>query len=123
IVAIDEIDQALAYTVNRRNIELHRTRAHGNFPCSEVERAPERIVGIANADGKGADDGTLDRLHDARDIGGLRVDDEVHRTLAIDFHFARTVARRQLKPHLLENAAKSLRPRGGKFDELDAIES
>src|SRR5207237_6004195 len=96
IVAIDEVDQALAHAVNRRDVELHRTGAHGDLPCAQVERTPERIVGIADANRKSADDGSLDRLYDARDVGRLRVDDEVHRTLAVDLDFTRTVARRQM---------------------------
>ena len=123
IVAIDEIDQALAHTVNRRDVEFHRTRAHGNLPCAKVERAPERIVGIAHANGKSADDGALDRLHGTRDVGGLRVDDEVHRPLPVELHFARAMPSHELKSHLFEKAAERLRARRREFDELDAVES
>ncbi len=123
VVAVDEVDQAVADAVDRGDVELHRPRADGHLPGAEVERAVVRVVGVADAHGEGADHRPLVGLHGAGDVGGLRVDDDVHRTLPVELDLARAVARDRPEPHRLQHAAQRLRPGRREFDELDAVES
>ena len=120
VVTVDEIDEALADAVDRRNVELHRAGAHGDRPGAELERAPECGVGVAHPDRDRADDGPLDGLHGARHVGRLRVHDDVHRALPIELHLARAVPRDRPKAHRLQHPAQCLRLRCREFDELDA---
>ena len=55
-----------------------------------------------------------------RHVGGLRVDDDVQRALAIQLHLARAVTRNRPEAHALEHPAQRLRARGRELDELDA---
>src|SRR5207245_2390018 len=122
-VTVDEIDEALADTVDSGNVELHRPRTHGNRPRAKVERAPEGRVGIAYANRHCADDRPFDGLHGARYIGGLRIDDDVHRALPIELDFARAVVRDRPESHCLEHAAHRLRLRRREFDELESVDA
>ena len=49
-MAVDEIDEAFADAVDRRDVELHRPGAHRDSPGAEVERAAEGEVGRAIRD-------------------------------------------------------------------------
>src|SRR5882672_472811 len=53
----------------------------------------------------------------------MRVDDQVHRALAIEHHLARAVARDRREAHLLQQRAELLRLRGGVLDELEPIDA
>ena len=123
VVPVDEIDEALADAVNRGDVELHRPRPHGDLPRAELERPAERGVGIADAHRERADDRTLGRLHRARDVRRLRVDDDVHLALAIELDLAGAMAGDRPEPHALEHAAQRLRLGRGEFDEFDAVDA
>ncbi len=123
VVPVDEIDEALADTVNRGNVELHRPRPHGDLPRAELERPAERGIGIANADRERADDGALGRLHRARDVRRLRVHDDVHPALAIELDLAGPMARDRPESHPFEHAAHGLGLGRGEFDEFDAVDA
>jgi hypothetical protein len=53
----------------------------------------------------------------------VRIDDQVHRPLAIEGDLARAVARDRVEAHLLHHRAERLRLRGGELDELDAVDA
>ena len=123
VIAIDEIDEALAGAVDGGDIELHCVGSHGDVPRAEIERPAKGGFGIAHAQRKRAQDGVLGRLHRSRHIDRLRIDDDVHRTLPPQLDFARTVSRNRAEPHCLEHASQGLRLRGREFDEFDAIDA
>ena len=93
----------------------------GDVPRAEIQRAAEGRTGIADANGDGADDRALDRCNGARDVCGVRIDDQIHRALSVKLDFPRAMPRHQAEPQSLEYAAQCLRFRRGKFDVLDAI--
>src|SRR5438270_4282403 len=123
VVAIDEVDEALAHAVNGRDVQLHRTCAHWNLPRAKIERAAKRVVCVADTHSERADHGPLDGLHGARNVRGLGINDEVHRALPIDFHFSRAMPADGMEAHFLEKAAQCLRARRCEFNELDAVKS
>jgi hypothetical protein len=123
VVPVDELDEALADAMNRGNVELHRPRPHRYLPRPELARPAERPVGVANADRERADDGPFGGLHGARDIGRLRVDDDVHRALPVELDLAGPVPRDRPEPHPFEHAAQRLGLRRGEFDVFDPVDS
>ena len=123
VVAVDEIDEALADAVDRGDVELHRPRAHRNFPRAELERAVECGIGVVEADGDRAQDRRLDRLHGSRNVGRLRIDDDVHRALPVELHLARAMMRDRPEPHHFQHAAQRLRLRRRELDEFDAVDA
>ena len=120
-IAVDEIDEALADTVDGRDVELHRAGARRNRPRAKIERAAERRLGVVDAEREGADDRALDRLHGARNVGRLRVHDDVHRALAVELDLARAVPRDRTEAHRFQHAAQRLRLRRGELDELEPV--
>ena len=76
---------------------------------------------VMHAQGEGADDRALDRLDGARNVGGLRVDDDVHRALPVELDLARAVPRDRTEAHRLQDAAQRLRLRRGELDELEPV--
>src|SRR5204863_4114784 len=53
----------------------------------------------------------------------VRVDDQVHRALAIEHHLARAVARHGGEAQLLQERAELLRLGGGVLDELQSVDA
>jgi hypothetical protein len=51
----------------------------------------------------------------------MRVDDQVHRPLPVEHHFARTVARHGREAHLLQQGAERLGLGSRVLDELDSV--
>ena len=89
----------------------------------QVQRPAIRDLGIADANGEGTDDRALRGLYRARNVGGLRIDDDVHRALPVELDFARPVPRDRPESHPFQHAAHCLRPRRREFDELDAVDA
>ncbi len=83
---------------------------------------PMRVGGIAHPQ---RDRGKRGRAP-GRGQSGQRIrvciDDQVHRTLAVQHHFARTVPRDGAEPHFLEQSAELLRLGSRVLDELDPVE-
>src|SRR5438067_4846074 len=53
----------------------------------------------------------------------MRVDDQVHRALAVEHYLARAVARHRGEAHFLQQRAEGLRLRGGVLDELEPVDA
>ena len=93
VMAIDKIDEALANAMNCRDVELHGACAYGDFPRSHVPNPLERGLRIAYAKRECAQDRRFRRMDRVGEIGGLGVDDDVHRPLPIEFDFPGPVPR------------------------------
>ena len=107
LVAVDEVDEAVADAVDARDVELHRRCARRHRPCAEVQRAAECGIGVAHAQR----DRRQRRARAGRRHAGqrlrMRVDDDVHRPLPVERHFARAMARDRHESHRLQHVAPS----------------
>lgn len=56
-------------------------------------------------------------------IGWLGIDDDIHRSLAVEFDLSGSVPRDRTEPQLLKQAAERLRLRRGELDEFKATDA
>jgi hypothetical protein len=122
-VAVDEVDAAAADAVDRGDVELHHLHMRRHGPGAARQRPCVRRWRVADAEGHGGDHRALGG-HDAVCAPAcVRVDDDVHRALAVQQHLPRAVLSDGAKAHHLEHLAQGLRARGRVLDEFDAVQA
>ena len=109
--------------MNCRDVELHGARTDGNLPRAHVPNPPECGLCIAYAKRECTQDRRFRRMDRVGEIGGLGVDDDVHRPLPIELDFPGSVPRDRTEPQLFEQAAERLRLGCGELDEFDAADA
>src|SRR5262249_5715439 len=120
-IAVNQVDQAVANSLDRRDVELHRPDLALHTPGAELDGATVGAARILYPEGDGADAGTVDARKALGEAFGLGVDDEVDAALLVEQHVLGAVARGSDEAHLLEQGAKRLGVPGGVFDELEAV--
>jgi len=120
-ITVDEIDQRIADALDRRDVELHRSRVRFHAPGALLDGAPVRKRGIADAKRDGADRWTVHSRKGLREAARLGVDDEVDLALTIEKHVLRTMLRDRLEAQLLEQPAERARIGRRVLDEFEAV--
>ncbi len=119
--AIDEVDQAVADTLDRRDVQLHRAAAAVEAPGAQFQRALVGGVGVVHTEGNGADAGAVQPGEALRERVWLGVDDEVDAALAPQGHVLVTMAGHRAKAELGEQSAELFGLRRGILDKLEAV--
>jgi len=88
LIAIDEINHAVADTRNRWNVQLHRAKTRSDRPRTCIYTVRIRGSRIADAQGKRFDSwGSVAFISDACDLG-VSVDDDVHAARPVQHDFS-----------------------------------
>ena len=122
-IAVDEIDEAAADPLDRRNVELHRTDLALDALGAQRQRAGIGLGGVADAERHGADRGTVQAREGLGEALRLGIDQEIDLALAVERHVLGAVARHGGETHALEDAPQIRRVGRGVFDELEPVRS
>ena len=120
-VAVDEVEQAAADALDRRNVEFHRTDAGFHRLGPEAHRTLEGVPGIGDAERHGAGAGAVLLGEAAGEAVRLGVDDEVDVALPVKRHIPGAMLGDRREAHGPEEFMKLLRFRRGVLDELEAV--
>ncbi len=120
-LAVDQVDEASAHALDRRNVELHRT--HGALDLLGTRRhgVRERERRVLDAKGHGAHARPVFTREALRETIRFGVDDEVDAALTVQRHVLGAVAGNTLEAHGLEEPAEVRGIGGGVFDEFEAV--
>jgi len=102
LLAIDQVDQASADALDRRNVQFHRANRPFDFPGSGVDRAMQCASGVLDAKGHGAGAWPMLAREPLRQAIGFGVDDEIDIALAVKRHFFGAVTGDTRKAHGFE---------------------
>ena len=117
-VAVDQIDQPVADTLDRRDIEFHRPDL--DLHRLGAKRTPARRPSPHPPRGTRSRRRRPMRRAKAARTNRFPVDDEIDVALAIERHVLGTVAGHGAKSHALEQC-RSATDRAGIFDEFEAV--
>jgi hypothetical protein len=118
--AVNKVDQAVADTLDCRDVQFHRPGLRIEPPGAKFERAPVRIRSVVNAKRDCADRWPMQTGETLCERIRLCIDDEVDLPLAIESHLLVTMSRHGDKAHLLEKLAECGWIGCGVFDEFEA---
>ena len=122
-IAVDEVDEAAADPLDRRDVQFHRPELAVHRLGAELDRAVVGRGGVLDAERDRADRGPVQARESLRKALGLGVQDEIDIALLVERDVFRAVPRRRDKPHLLEQGRQLLRVGAGVFDELEPVRS
>ena len=114
-IAVDEVDEAVADALDRRDVELHRAHRAVVGLGAQLERALVGLRGVLHADGEGARRRPVHARERLREAVGLAVHDEVDAPLAVERHVLGAVPRHEREAHLLEERAQELAGSGAVY--------
>src|SRR5260221_15223 len=101
-VSIDQVDQASADALDRRNVQLHRANRPLDFPGSGVDRVVQCASGVLDAKRHGAGAWPMLAREPLRQAVGFGVDDEIDIALAVKRDFLGAVTGDTRKAHGFE---------------------
>ena len=101
-IAVDEVDQAAADSLDRGNVEFHRTGRSGPRLRSQFERAREGEARVGDAKCHGTRAGSVRAREFLRKAVVFRIDDEIDIALVVQGHVLRPMPRNRRQPHALE---------------------
>src|SRR6218665_3725420 len=119
--AIDQVDQAVAQALERRDVQLARAGRARIAPGAQVQRTPVSGLGIVHAQRDGADTGAVLARKALGKAVGLGVDDEVDLALAVQRDGLVAMARDGPETQADKHPAHGLRAGGGEFDEFETV--
>ena len=120
-VAVDEIDEAAADALDRRNVELHGSGGGGTGFGAEFQGARIGKARIGHPERHGACARSMGPRESLRKAVVLGVDDEVDVALAVQGDILRAMPRHRRQSHALEQPPQQLRIGSRVFDELEAV--
>ena len=120
-IAVDEIDEAAADPLDRRDVELHRPDLAVHRLGAQRNRALIGFGGVGDAKGDRAHRRAVQSGKGLSKALGFGIEDEVDVALLVEGHVFRAMPRRRHKPHPLEERAERLWIGAGIFDELKPI--
>ena len=120
-VAIDEIDQAAADPLDRRDVQLHRADLAVHRLGAEPDRPVIGRRGVLDAERDRADRRPVQPRKGLREALRFGVQDEIDVALLIERDVFRAVPRRRDKPHPLEQRRQFGGLGSGVFDKLEPV--
>ena len=120
-VAIDQIDQAAADALDRRDIEFHGTGGDRPGFRAQIQGARIGQARIGDAKRHGAGAGPVSARKPLCKAVVFRVDDEIDVALIVQRHVLGTVARDRRQTHAFEQPAQQFRIGRGVLDEFESV--
>ena len=118
---VDEVDQRIADSLDRGNVQLHRAGFIVEAPRAEIERAFVRLACIGDAERDRADRRAVQTREPLREGIRLGVDQEVDLALPVQRHLLVTMTGNRGETHLLEQLPERHGIGRGVFDEFKTI--
>ncbi len=120
-IAIDQVDQAAADSLDRRDVEFHGTRGDRPGFGAQIQRARECQARVGDAKRHGAGARPVSARESLRKAVVLRVDDEIDVALIVQRHVLGAVARDRGQAHALEQPAQLFGIGRGVLDEFESV--
>ena len=120
-VAVDQVDDAAADALDRRDVQFHGSDPVRDGRGAEIAGAPEGRRGVMDAETHRAGRRAVQLREALAESVGLGIDDEIDVALLVQRDVLAAMAGHHREAHALEQRAQQDRIGRGVLDELEAV--